>query len=275
MQKLLEKTAQELRLRNYSPATGRAYLSALQTYLIFKGSDWETPDIENIKEYICASRSRGQAAATSNLSLNAILFFYRQVMYSPVQITIARAKKSKALPAVLSRAEIHQLLASTPNAKHRLIMALAYGAGLRVSEVVNLRVKDLAVADLMIHLRHAKGDKDRVSVIPETILPALQQMLMGKTGDEYVFTSERGGRLTTRTAQAIFAQSLQRTGIKKSASFHSLRHSFATHLLENGVDVRYVQALLGHSNIRTTQIYTHITNPGLKNITSPLSVGIG
>lgn len=273
MQKWLEKTAQELQLRNYSPATGRAYLAAIKTYLMFKGRDWETPDVENIKRFIGSLQTSGRSAATSNLSLNAIKFFYHQVVQSPVKITVAHAKKGKTLPAVLSRAEIGQLLAATPNAKHRLILALAYGAGLRVSEVIKLRVRDIEISDLMIQLRAAKGSKDRLSVIPSALVPALQQMIAGKNGDDYLFTSERGGQLTTRTAQAIFAQSWQRAGGKKSASFHALRHSFATHLLEDGVDVRYVQELLGHSNIRTTQIYTHVTNPGLKNITSPLTGG--
>ncbi len=270
MQKLLEKTTQELQIRNYSRATIGAYLAAIKAYFIFKGRDWATPDIANIKNFILSLQSSGRSASTSNLALNAIKFFYRQVIPSSVPIDIAGAKKNKTLPVVLSRPEIQQLLAATPNAKHRLLLALAYGAGLRVSEVINLKVKDVDVVGLTVHLRQAKGKKDRLSVVPAILIPALQNILAEKNGDEYVLVSERGGQLTTRTAQAIFAQSLHRAGIKKSATFHSLRHSFATHLLENGVDIRYVQELLGHSNIRTTQHYTHVTNPGLKNIISPL-----
>ena len=150
------------------------------------------------------------------------------------------------------------------------MIALAYGAGLRVSEVVNMRLKDINIAELTIHIKQAKGQKDRISILSEKLVNDLEQLIATKNQNAYVFESERGGKLTTRTAQKIFENALAKSGIKKNANFHSLRHSFATHLLENGVDVRYVQELLGHQNIRTTQVYTHVTNPKLKNIKSPL-----
>jgi len=141
---------------------------------------------------------------------------------------------------------------------------------LRVSEIINLKVKDLNLDELTIHLKQAKGKKDRLTLIPEKLVNDLRNLIAGKLNNDYVFASERGGKLTERTAQIVFAKALSLAGIKKEATFHSLRHSFATHLLENGVDVRYVQELLGHANIRTTQIYTHVTNPAIKNIKSPL-----
>ena len=150
-----------------------------------------------------------------------------------------------------------------------MLVSLAYGAGLRVSEAVNLKVRDLNLEELTIHIRQAKGKKDRLTLIPEKLVNDLKNLMAGKDGGEYAFASERGGKLTDRTAQAVFEHALKKSGIKKGATFHSLRHSFATHLLENGTDVRYVQELLGHANIRTTQIYTHVTNPAIKNIKSP------
>jgi len=156
------------------------------------------------------------------------------------------------------------------NPKHQLLLSLAYGAGLRVSEAISLKVQDLDLDELTIHIKQAKGQKDRLSVIPESLVDSLKNLVAGKTGKDFVFASERGGKLTTRTAQKVFENSLVASGVKKDATFHSLRHSFATHLLENGTDVRYVQELLGHSNIRTTQVYTQVTNPQLKNIKSPL-----
>lgn len=162
------------------------------------------------------------------------------------------------------------MLELTVNTKHRLLLALSYGAGLRVSEAVSLRIRDVDVDELTLHIKHAKGDKDRISVIPATAVTDLRGFLAGRNGAKYVFFSEQGGRLTTRTAQKIFEHALRKAGIQKPATFHSLRHSFATHLLENGVDVRYVQELLGHQNIRTTELYTHVTNPMLKKIKSPL-----
>jgi len=150
------------------------------------------------------------------------------------------------------------------------LLSLAYGAGLRVSETVNLKVADMDLTELTVHIKPAKGQKDRISLIPEKLTKSLSGIISGKRANDFVFASERGGKLTTRTAQKVFEKAIKKAGINKRVTFHSLRHSFATHLLENGVDVRYVQELLGHHNIRTTQIYTHVTNPMLKNIKSPL-----
>lgn len=188
----------------------------------------------------------------------------------PQKIEIRSAKKPKSLPIILSRDEIEKIINSVQNSKHKLLLAISYSSGLRVSEVVALRVKDINLADLTIHVKESKGKKDRISVLSERLVNDLSQLIATKKQDTPVFESERGGKLTTRTAQKIFENALAKSGIRKDATFHSLRHSFATHLLENGVDVRYVQELLGHQNIRTTQVYTHVTNPKLKNIKSPL-----
>jgi len=171
---------------------------------------------------------------------------------------------------VLSRSEIEKILQSVANRKHKLLLSLVYGAGLRVSEVVSLRVQDIDFDRELIHIKNAKGRKDRVTILPKKLVQEFQGLSQFCSGKDFVFCSNRGGRLSARTAQKIFEQALKNAGIKKDASFHSLRHSFATHLLENGTDVRYVQALLGHQNIRTTQYYTQVTNPSLRKIVSPL-----
>ena len=150
------------------------------------------------------------------------------------------------------------------------MVSVAYGAGLRVSELVNLKIRDVDLDELTIHVKIGKGKKDRISIFPEKLRPELRKLILERDFKEFVFESERGGKLTTATAQKVFKNALKKARIQKPATFHSLRHSFATHLLENGVDVRYVQELLGHANIRTTQIYTKVTNPKLKNIKSPL-----
>lgn len=186
------------------------------------------------------------------------------------KIEIQSAKKPKSLPTVLSRSEVAKILESPKNTKHKLLLSLAYGEGLRVSEVIGLKVQDLDFEELTVHIKQAKGQKDRISVMPTSLIDGLKNLIAGKNKNGLVFASERGGILTTRTAQKVFENALRDSGIKKDVTFHSLRHSFATHLLENGTDVRFVQELLGHQNIRTTQIYTHVTNPKLKNIKSPL-----
>ena len=267
---LLERVQIELKLRNYSYQTVKSYLYCLKEYFTFKGGNLEAVTIDNIKSFLLDKQSKNASPQTVNLYLNAIKFFYRDIAKSQEKIDLKFAKRSKKLPVVLSRNEILELVNSLTNPKHKLLISLAYGAGLRVSEAINLQAQDIIVDELTLHLKEGKGKKDRITIMPEKLKFDIQNLIAGKNAGKYVFASERGGRLTERTAQKIFYNALKRTGIKKQASFHSLRHSFATHLLENGVDVRYVQELLGHSNIRTTQIYTQVTNPNLKNIKSPL-----
>lgn len=156
------------------------------------------------------------------------------------------------------------------NIKHKLLLMVAYSAGMRISEVKNLRVQDIDFDSLTIHIKWAKWQKDRISILSEKIRDELQRYCAVKKSDAHVFESERGGMLHERTLAHIFQHAKEKASITKPATFHSLRHSFATHLLENGTDIRYVQVLLGHNNIRTTQMYTQVTNPILKNIMSPL-----
>lgn len=270
MQQNLEKTKRELILRNYSQKTIKSYLGCLEEYFAFAESGFEKIDENKIKEFLLKKQTKKYSPQTINLYLNAIKFFYREVLKHPQKINLKFAKRSKKLPVVLSRDEIEKIISSIKNKKHQLIISLSYGAGLRVSETINLKVRDIDFEELTIHLKDSKGKKDRLTIFPERIKNPLLILTAGKNQDGFVFESERGGRLNERTLQKVFERALKKAGIKKPATFHSLRHSFATHLLENGVDVRYVQELLGHQNIRTTQIYTKVTNPSLKNIKSPL-----
>jgi integrase/recombinase XerD len=270
LKELLAKIKDELKLRNYSPRTIESYLVCLNDYFCYIKNIQKNPDVALIKKYLLEKQAQGQAPQTTNLRLNAIKYFYREIFKSQIPIDLKFAKTSQKLPVVLSRAEIEKIIEVIENKKHRLIVALAYGAGLRVSEVVNLRVRDVNLDELTLHLKNAKGNKDRITVFPEKLRADLSEIMALQHGNEFVFESERGGKLTERTAQMVFEKALKRARIEKDASFHSLRHSFATHLLENGVDVRYVQELLGHQNIRTTQLYTKVTNPSIRKIKSPL-----
>lgn len=270
MQKYLDELNKELRLRNYSPKTIKSYILCLKGYFSYKKENLESVDIQTIKTFLLEKQDKGYSSQTVNLYLNAIKYFYRDVIKSPQKIDIKFAKRSKKLPIVLSRQEIERLINNISNLKHKFFISLSYGAGLRVSEVVSLKVKDLNFDNLTIHIKQSKGRKDRMTIFPEKMKNDLLNLTAGKEKDGLVFESERGGRLSSRSAQKVFETSLKKSEIKKDATFHSLRHSFATHLLENGVDVRYVQELLGHQNIRTTQLYTQVTSTSLKNIKSPL-----
>lgn len=270
LQELLERIKQELKLRNYSPRTIDSYLCCLKEYFRYIKNIKREPEIAAIKRYLLKKQKKGQSSQTINLYLQAIKYFYREIMKSKTGIDIKFAKTASKLPVVLSRNEVEEIISSIKNPKHSLLISLAYSAGLRVSEVINLKVKDINRGELTVHIRGAKGNRDRISIFSEKLLAQLEKNMTLKNKNDYVFESSRGGKLDGRSAQKIFGNALRKTGIKKDATFHSLRHSFATHLLENGVDVRYVQELLGHANIRTTQIYTKVTNPVLKNIKSPL-----
>ena len=266
----LEKVKRELKIRSYSPKTLKSYVYALEKYFKYKKQNYQEIDLENIRNFLLYCEDKRVSAQTRNIFLNAIKFYYYNIPESRQKINIKTAKENHALPVVLSRSEISKLIESIGNSKHKLLIQISYGGGLRVSEVINLKVKDINLDELTIHIKQSKGQKDRITLLSKIIISDLSKLIALKDQNDYVFESERGGRLSTRTAQKIFENALVKSGIKKDATFHSLRHSFATHLLENGVDVRYVQELLGHNNIRTTQIYTHVTNPSLKNIQSPL-----
>lgn len=269
-QALLKKTEQELRIRNYSRRTISSYLFCLGKYFSFKEDDLDRVNVDNIRSFLLEKARQKYSSQTINLYLNAVKFFYREIIRSPQSIDLRFAKKTKRLPVVLSRDEIARILLAIENRKHRLMVGLAYGAGLRISELTGLKTGDVQLGDLSLHIKQAKGQKDRITVFPEKLQQPLTKLLALKETQDYVFESSRGGRLSARSAQKVFAKALEKAQVKKGASFHSLRHSFATHLLENGTDIRYVQELLGHANIRTTQIYTQVTNPSLKNIKSPL-----
>ncbi len=270
MQHELFKFERELRIRSYSGKTIKSYLHGLKKYLEFKNDDFETLDVNNIRDFLLDCERRGLSAQSRNLHLSAIKFYYRNVVKNWQTINIKVAKRAQKVPIVISCDEIHNLLNSTHNLKHKLLLALAYGAGLRVSEVVALKVADLSFEQGTIQVKNGKGQKDRITLLPEKISLQLKSWVSGKPLNAYVFASERGGKLSARTAQKVFATKLQNSGCLKKAGFHSLRHSFATHLLENGVDIRFLQELLGHNNIRTTQRYTQVSNQAIRQIKSPL-----
>lgn len=288
---LLER---ELKLRNYSIRTIKSYKMAVRDYLRFvfgKIGDLgfesfferdEEFQLELIKDFLIYLHDKGYAPQTTNLALNAIKFFYREVLGNSMRIKIRCAKKSLKLPVVLSREEIRRVIDVIGNLKHKLMISLAYGAGLRVSEVVGLKVQDLLIDQGLICVRGGKGGKDRLTIFPEKLKDEFNLFLNERKkiyevggcdcgiGWFYVFESNRGGKLTSRTAQKVFEHALKKAGIDRDATFHSLRHSFATHLLEDGVNLRYVQELLGHKNIKTTQLYTMVSTDAVRKIKSPL-----
>ena len=194
----------------------------------------------------------------------ALKFFYENVLHERFDEELPLTKKKMKLPIVLSRGEVKKMIEITDNLKHKLILSFLYYAGLRLDEVVNLRWRDIDFDRDIVHVKTAKGEKERVVFLH----PKLKEMLnvhgIKKRG--WVFVSQRGGKYNKRTIQQIVKNAAMKAGIKKKVTPHTLRHTFATHLLEAGADIRYIQQLLGHKSLKTTQIYTHVANRDIKKL---------
>lgn len=266
----IQRAREEMFLRNYSSKTIKSYSARMREYLSKYPEDLRFYNEEHLRAFLITKQEAGYAPQTINLFLMAMKFYYLEVIKLPVKINLKFAKRSKKLSVVLSREEIGRVLGSITNQKHRTMISLAYGAGLRVGEVVRLKVADLQFDEGSIHIKQAKGKKDRLTLLPEKLMGDLRSFVASKSGGDYLFNSERGGRLAEKSIQLVFNRACKSVGVVKPVTFHSLRHSFATHVLENGVDIRYVQSLLGHNNIRTTQLYTQVASNKLKTIKSPL-----
>ena len=269
-QYFLKQIERNLKLRNYSTATIKAYQSCIKIFLSKnKNSPLEITK-EEIEDFLLSLQAQKKSPKTINLYKESIKYFYNEILESNLKININFSKEAKKIPIVLTRSDIKKIIDSIKNPKHKFIISIAYGAGLRVSEIINLKIWDFNLENLTIHIKSGKGQKDRITVFPKKLKKDILKLSWLKKAKDLLIESERWWKLTTRSLQKIFKTALKKAKINKPATFHSLRHSFATHLLENWVDIRYVQKLLWHSNIRTTQIYTKITNPHIYNIKSPL-----
>lgn len=255
---------------NYSPKTIDAYLQCITKIEKTLGKKSQEITESEFVNFLAKLHDQKLSPYTINQYHSAFKLMITKVYNRRWSFRFPYAKRHKRIPITLTKSEISKILNNIHNRKHRMIVEISYGGGLRVSEVVNLRVGDISTSENTVTVRGGKGNKDRITLLSPKLTNFLESLVAGKEPDDYLFESERGGKLTTRTAQIMFSRALHKAGIKKNATFHSLRHSFATHLLESGIDVRYVQELLGHSSIATTQLYTKVTNPKLKNIRSPL-----
>ncbi|MBU2576201.1 MAG: tyrosine-type recombinase/integrase [Nanoarchaeota archaeon] len=264
MHGLLEKLKEELKIRNYARKTIKSYLYSVSKFLDY--SESKGINLEVVKEYTL-KRLEGQNPSSVAKDLFAIKFFFENVLNQ--DLVLPTIKRNKPLPDILTIGEIKQLIDNTLNIKHILIIKILYGCGLRVSEIINLKKEDVNFEEGLIHVKMAKGRKDRFVKIPNSVIEDLENF-MKISGGVYLFGSNRGGKLTDSTIQAIMKNSAKKAGIKKRVYPHLLRHSFATHLLEQGTDLRVIQKLLGHSDIKTTQIYTHISQASIQNVKSPL-----
>ena len=262
----------ELKIRGFSRKTIKAYLHYNRKFLNFARKSPKEIANEDIKKYLEYLANRKVSNATLNLAINALKFYYTQVLKRKFFFDIKHPKKEKRLPVVLTKDEIKRMLEVTANLKHKLLMEIMYASGVRVSEIIKLKIKDIDLEEGIIRVNLGKGKKDRQTILSKRAIGDLKTYLQKRNDNNaYVFPgTQNKGHLSTRSVQKIVLQAAKLAGIKKDISCHGLRHSFATHLLEKGIDIRYIQKLLGHKRLETTQIYIKVSTQKLKEIGSPL-----
>ncbi|AWA30932.1 integrase [Flavobacterium magnum] len=272
-QPVLERFVEQLSLHGYSVHTIRKYRGDFGDFLYWLQ---EIPAYqchqEQVRSYIlqCIIQ-RLSSDALIHSRLNALTFYYvRMLRREQFFVDIPRPKKPRKLPKVIPVDVIRKLFAATTNLKHNTILKLCYGMGLRVSEICALKISDVDSQNMQVLIECGKGKKDRYANLPQSILKQLRAYYLQYKPKRYLFEGKDGGPYAIRTIQLIFHEGMQKTGFNRKLGIHSLRHSFATHLLEQGTDVRFIQELLGHTNIKTTLLYTEVSDNNIRKIVSPL-----
>jgi len=255
----------ELKIKSYSARTINLYSSAFKKFLFYSENTKYEP-----KQRIINFLNEIDSEEVRRISYNAIQLFYEIIIKKECPYKLEMVTSRKRVPEIMTKSEINKLLSSITNDKHRLIISMIYGSGLRVSEVVNIKVGEIDLEKLLLKIKNSKGKKDRITIISEKIKPKLEEMVKNNKKNDYLFKSLHNKKYSIRTVQKIFESALSKSGINKNVTCHSLRHSFATHLIENGVDVRNIKKLLGHTSIKTTMIYLHLVDINQSNIKSPL-----
>ncbi len=265
----LKKLETELKISKNSEYTIRNYSAANFKLLEFVKKPIDQISQEDVKEYM-AEKLGSQGSSSTVLFLAAIKYAFSNILQKDPTQRIKRPKKEIRIPTVLTKEEVKTLLNSMNSEKSELMVSLLYACGLRVSELTGLKTKDLNFEEKIGNVRQGKGKKDRIFNIPSSLIKKLQNQVQNQTENhqEYLFSGLKG-ELSSRNIQKIVSKAAMKAGIKKSVHPHTLRHSFATHLLENNIDIRKIQELLGHADLNTTQIYTHVSQEELKKVKSP------
>ena len=262
-----------LRLKNYSENTIKNYRNWF-AFFLSSFPDRKPSDVSKneILDFLAAFRkSKSWSATSQNQLINSIKFFYEQLLKRPKEYyELPRAKKPFLLPTVFDESEILAIIKATENLKHKTILCLAYAGGLRISEIVNLKVRDVDSKRMVITLRGAKGKKDRQIMLSEKLLLMLRAYYKKYNPKLWMFEGQNGEQYSTRSIGLVMQQCKKKAGITKKGGIHAIRHSFATHLLEGGTDLVSIKELLGHNSIKTTMTYTHVSKKIISKIQSPL-----
>jgi len=263
---------ERLRLQRYSRSTIKTYKSFFRLLLAFYPDRHpETLEKEEIMQFLLHSiEERNWGESSQNQAVNAIKYYYEKVLGQERTFYELRPRKSKKLPGVFSEREVVALFRSVQNLKHRSILMLIYSAGLRTGESVRIRKADVNLDRKTVFVKAGKGKKDRYTVLSDKMSTLLREYLTVYHPAYWLFEGRDGGSYSTRSIQKLFRRAVDKSGVNPYSTVHTLRHSFATHLLERGMDLRYIQTLLGHSSSETTEIYTHITRAAREKLNSPL-----
>lgn len=270
---LLAMMSQEMRLRNLSGKTSKTYLFHARRFLRFTQKPHDSITEDDIRKYVSYSfRDDGSNFSAVRQCLSSLNLLFNSVLHRDITLSIPYPKKERRLPVILTREEVSRLLSSPANPKHRLLLKLIYSCGLRVSEAVKIKFTDIDLPARTLHIRQGKGRQDRMVPIPRSLLPELKEFIEPEHRNPHLFKSrpDKNTHLCVHTAQLIFKKSKKKAGIKKPVHPHTLRHSFATHLLDQGTDIRFIQEFLGHKRITTTELYTQVSRVSLKGIRNPL-----
>jgi len=269
----MEKFKQWMRSKRYSESTVTTYSEALKSFLIFYR---EKAIVEITNEDVIVYNNEyvlknNLSASFQNQIVNAIKLFFQTIRETKMLVDkIHRPKRAKVLPNVLSKEEIKLILNAHSNIKHKMMLSMIYSCGLRRSELLHLRFSDIDSKRNIVLLKNAKGKKDRIAPLSLKILQMLREYYKDYKPAVWLFEGQiKGEQYSEKSLQSVLKQALQKTGIKKPVTLHWLRHSYATHLLESGTDLRYIQELLGHSSSKTTEIYTHVSTKSIQQIKSP------
>jgi integrase/recombinase XerD len=257
----------------YSDRTNESYLALLELFFkYFNEKDPLTISMDEVSEFVYEFIiTNGYSASYQNQMISSIKTFYRISGRSHIDLQlIERPKKSRALPKVFSKEEVKRILNATRNTKHKLLLWIIYSCGLRRSEVTNIRLNDLDRDRGILHIREGKGRVDRIVPVSQKVWEKLDEYVDGFHPGKYLFEGQTGGRYSVESVSRVFKEALKKAGINKEVGVHSLRHSYATHLHESGLDIRYIQELLGHRSTRTTEIYTHVSRRNLVAVRSPI-----
>ena len=271
MSTLRKRFIRDLKIQNYSDHTITSYVSSISQIARYHDCCPSHLSVEQIKDYISHLRDLGRSWSTINLLISALNTFYIGTLGQPQKMEpISRPKKQSKIPNIFSPEEVTRLLKAVNNVKHRTFLMTMYAGGLRISEACKLKVIDVDSARMRIIVRNAKGHKDREVLLSKNLLKHLRVYYQKYRPDGYLFPGRDKSRPYSRTsARLIFARALKNAGLTKKATTHTLRHSFATHMMESGIDIRIVQSQLGHKSLRTTLQFCHLTDRSMAAVRSP------